>query len=371
MERDERRRADALDWYWDAVLRGETPARPPHVANEVAVVIAHLGERHVSPRHMRAQERGRARIFARTRNREDAMDTRSFLLPAVAVNTLPAPSWSEVQPVSRPRLWWSAQLATALLLLLTLGLGYLTLRPGRSIPEGLAGVPAIVAMSTPATEPALTTVFASTLPAGEFLAAANLDFVVWRMAIDPGVRVPNQGELQGMQITHVLEGELALRTEGMLQVFRVASVATNAAEVSPGTEVVLHAGDTAVYPFAQSVEYANPGTTPVQIVSGGLFAGQSAWIPDEFTLKDYNEASSKSRLPSGPIEVTLVQATLPPKGEVPAPPAGALVLEVGASGDADVAQRMDGSLRNIGPRETTIYVLTLTPTGAGSGTPTS
>lgn len=75
-------------------------------------------------------------------------------------------------------------------------------------------------------------------------------------------------------------------------------------------------------------------------------------------------------MPSGPVDATLVRATLPPQEEVPAPALGALVLEVGAAGDADIAQRADGGLRNIGPETETIYVLTLTPSGAaGAETP--
>ncbi len=36
MERDERPRADALDRYWDGVLRGEDPVRPPEVSEAAA-----------------------------------------------------------------------------------------------------------------------------------------------------------------------------------------------------------------------------------------------------------------------------------------------------------------------------------------------
>jgi hypothetical protein len=169
-----------------------------------------------------------------------------------------------------------------------------------------------------------------------------------------------------------LEGELSVRVEGPLRVFRGSAVAPGSGDVPPGTEVTLRPGDTVVYSYELPVEYANHGSSPVRIVGGGIFAGAVRNIPAASSqFLDFNEEYSVPALPTGPVDVTLVRATLPPGGEVPAPPSGALVLEVGASGDADVAQRVDGSLHNIGPLETTIYVLTLAPDGAGSGSPSS
>jgi hypothetical protein len=88
------------------------------------------------------------------------------------------------------------------------------------------------------------------------------------------------------------------------------------------------------------------------------------------TLLDGNEEYSAPALPSGPVEATLIRATLPPQGALPAPPPDSLILEVGAEGDASIGQGADGSLRNIGPQEETVYALTLSPAGAASRTPT-
>ena len=65
-----------------------------------------------------------------------------------------------------------------------------------------------------------------------------------------------------------------------------------------------------------------------------------------------------------------VHATLPPQGTLPAPPPNSLILEVGAEGDASIGQGADGSLRNIGPEEHTIYALTISPAGTAASTPT-
>ena len=379
MKRDERQRADALDHYWDAVLRGEPALQPPPVENEVAAVIAHFSEHPISSYRSGAQERVRVRISARARELEDAMRTVSLSLPEIAADALPEPSWSGVRPVPRStavHLRLSAQLATALLVLLTLGLGYLALGPNRSTPPELAAIPAIVAATPPTSEAELSTVFTTTLPAAMVPTAGNLDFLLWNVTLDANTRGPASAQswscCPGPQITHVVEGELSIRVEGPLQVFRGTAVAQGVGEVPPGTEVTLRPGDTAVYSYDVPAEYANRRSEPVRIVGGGIFAGAVRGVPAASShWLDYNEEYSVPLLPPGPLEATLVRATLPPQGEVPAPPAGALVLEVGASGDADIAQRVDGSLHNIGPRETTIYVLTLVPAGVGEATPMS
>ena len=170
----------------------------------------------------------------------------------------------------------------------------------------------------------------------------------------------------------MLEGELSVRVDGPLQVYRGSGGFSGVADVPPGTEVTLHPGDTAVYSYELSAEYGNSGSSPVRIVGGGIFAGAVRNIPAASShFLDFNEEYSVPQLPAGPLEATLVRATLPPEGSTPAPPNGALVLEVGASGDADIVQRADGSLRNIGPTESTIYVLILVPSGVGSATPMS
>ena len=91
MERDEQRRADDLDRYWDAILRGEIPANSSSVGNEAAAVIAHLGEPSISEPHHGVQERVRARISRQARDLEDAMQTLSLPPPQVTANLHTAP----------------------------------------------------------------------------------------------------------------------------------------------------------------------------------------------------------------------------------------------------------------------------------------
>ncbi len=216
----------------------------------------------------------------------------------------------------------------------------------------------------------LETVFAATLPEAMIPAAGNLDFLVWRTALPPGIRTTNTAPIPGFQVQHVLEGELTLTAERSLQLYRSDETLgmVSGAEVPPGTPIVLHPGDTAVYPFDQEMTYDNRSSTPAELVGGGLFSGYGGWFPAEFTLIDHNEQYPVDELAPGPVQVSLVRAMLPPEGEIPVPPAGSLVFDVGAVKESDIAKRMDGSLRNIGPEDAAIYVLTLTPLG-GEDTP--
>jgi hypothetical protein len=384
VERDEHRRADALDHYWDAVLRGETPARPTDVDDVAAAVIALLGEPRLAPPVTAAQERGRARIAAQAKALEDPMHTMTLPQDAISPNALPVTSWSPGPSTPRwgaARFRWAGQLATVALLLLTLGFGYLALGPGRPQSEQLAGIPALVAPATPAPGPlevVLEPVLATTLPAELVPTSGNLSFDHWHAVLEPDTRASFPAEdvdcCPGPQISHVMEGELTLSVAGPLRVFRgsdIASGAARAEEVPPGTEIVLHPGDTALYDSALPAEYANRGAGPVHIIGSGLLAGATSWTPMGLPLIDGNEESSVPPLPPGPVEVMLVRAILPPGGIVPAPLPGSLVLEVGAIGDASIAQRADASLRNIGEQTETIYVITFTPIDAGSGTPTA
>jgi hypothetical protein len=221
-----------------------------------------------------------------------------------------------------------------------------------------------------ASETMLEPVFAATLPAEMIPTAGNLDFLLWNVTLDPGAEGPASSQswtqtrtcCPGPMMTHVIEGELSVRVDGRLRVFRGAAGA--AGDVPPGAEVTLAPGDTAVFSYERPATLANRGSDVVRIVGGGIFAGAVRSGPAAASeYLDYNEEYSVPQLPPGALDAALVRAVLTPDGEVPAPPPGALVLEVGAGGDADIVQSADGSLRNIGPEVETIYVLTLVPSG--------
>lgn len=284
-----------------------------------------------------------------------------------------------VRPLSAHRPRWAAfPLATALLLLVTLGLGVIVGSLGRSVVERRTVLPAVTGSTSdemlqspegPA-ETTLETVFATTLPPEMLPAGGYLSFGFWRLELAPGVStpVPPEGQrcCRGPQITHVLAGELTVQVDGPLQLFRGSTLGSTGVELAPGTSTVVRPGDTIIYDFASPAVYANHGTIPVQIVDAGFNTGTLSgehWL----TTMDYLDGSqefSQSPLPAGPLAVSLVRAVLPPNGEVPAPPRGAFVLEVGENGDASIGKRADdGLLFNISDKTETIYVAILEPLG--------
>ena len=154
MEREEARRADALDRYWDAVLRGEAPDRPVEVGAPAAEVIARLVARLALPGLDVAHQRGRgdllARIEAEAKGRESRLDGTTLLTiraPGGSPNGRITPLWWRgllpVLPARKERRRWAlAQLATAALLLLTLGGIFLTFGGGRQHRVAAPGTPA-------------------------------------------------------------------------------------------------------------------------------------------------------------------------------------------------------------------------------------
>jgi quercetin dioxygenase-like cupin family protein len=235
--------------------------------------------------------------------------------------------------------------------------------------EQPASLPAVL-VATPSPEVAQETRFTATLPA-EMIPTAPGDrtFNVWHVELEPGARVPITGQLPGPQITHVVAGELTVRVDGPLRVYRGGGIGAKEEQVPPGTEVVLQPGDTAVYAYDSPAEYANLGTTPVHLVGGELGVGVMPGAAVPLTFIDYGEKYPLPALPPGPVRATIVQAALPPDGLFPAPPAGSLRLAVGES-EISLGENSDGSLRNINPQEVTVYVLTLTPAGEVASTPT-
>lgn len=273
----------------------------------------------------------------------------------------------ERPPARRRSLRLPAILASAALVLAALGLSYLAFqwRPSGSDGEQPAAIPAaVVASATPAA-PTTTTIeplFATTLPADQVSTRGALDFVINRLRLEPEATVVVDPAVQaccsGPQITHVLEGELTVRVDGPGQIFRASGSGVD--EVSPGADVTLQPGDTLLAGFALPTTYANQGTAPVELVAVGLHGGTlpGPW-GEGFTWLDGNEEIQQDPRPAGPAEVRLVRATLPPGGEVSAPPPGSLVLDVGATGDVSIGKGMDGSLRNLSDQAETIYVFTV------------
>jgi hypothetical protein len=269
------------------------------------------------------------------------------------------------------RRWPAPSVATAALVAFTLVVAVLAVglsRAGKPHPRELHA-PAMLA--TPPAEPTSETLFTTTLLA-EMLPNVPGDrtFNAWHAVLDPGARVPIEAQFPGPQITHVVAGELTLRVDGTLQVFRGTGGTSTPEAIPQSTEVVLRPGDTAVYAYDTPAEYTNVGASPVDILGGELAVGAVPGMAVPMAFIDYGEKYPVPALPAGPLQVAIVRAAVPPNGALPAPATGTLAIALGANEDVNLGETSDGSLRNISPREVTVYVFTFTPGHSASGTPT-
>jgi hypothetical protein len=376
VEHSERRRADVLDSYWDAAQRGEAPQRG-EVDVLTAVVIRHLGECPPTAELSAAQRRVRLRVTGLAKTTEDVTNPLTLSDPvprggAGGVRTSPIarPLWPSLADGTR---WSLPHLATAVLLLVTLGFAAVTISLGRVHVDRLTGQPASIAGRdvTPSTgDSTIENLFATTLTADQVPQEGQLRFVLWRLSLAPGDGFPAWTQSQpccpGPQFTHVVEGELTVEAAGPMEVVRGAGGTADVLRPAPGEEIVVGPGDTIVHDFAFPAAYAVRGTQPVQIVNAGLYAGTmpSPWLRHSGYLGGSAEALD-SPLSAGPISVSILRVVLPPGGETRPPPSGSLVLETGAN-DANVGKRPDGSLFNLGDTTEAVYAVVLEPTGKPS-----
>jgi hypothetical protein len=374
--RDPHELAEALSAAWDARVAGEA-TDDAGAAEGLVDVVGRLHARDTTPALLPGQRRQIWEAIMATavlsadppRHASRVHPRANGHAPGLVLPPSAAPRrWSPAP--ARPG-WILAQLATAALLLVTLGLGYLTFGPGRQ-GERVPALPALVApaTSTPS-ETTLETVFATTLPAAQITSAGDRNtFLLTHAVLAADTRVPIQGAIAGPLIIHVQQGTLTLRVDGPLQLFPGsdggANDASNAEAVPPGTEVILAPGDTAVYAYDLPAALANRGTTPVHLVLGGYLAGGVPGALADLTFIDYAEQYPVPALPPGPVRATLMRAVVPAQGAVPAPPPGTLIRAVGAEGEVSIGEGSNGAIRNVISEPIVIYLLTLEPSGATS-----
>jgi hypothetical protein len=232
--------------------------------------------------------------------------------------------------------------------------------------------------ATPAAvEATLETLIETTVPAAVVPTEPTTGFLMWRASIDPEVEVTVPAEMvaccPGPVLEHIVAGELTLRVEGPLRVVRgsIGGTPGPEEEITPGTEVVLRQGDTAIYAQELPTVYTNRGTEPVDLISGGLFAQVSSAVPVGYRVHDFEEVFQLPELPPGPVTLVLARATLDTNAVIPAPPLGAARAAIAGPEGGALGSESDGSFRNVSRRPMVAYALSLLPTEAGvaPGTP--
>jgi hypothetical protein len=235
------------------------------------------------------------------------------------------------------------------------------------------------ALPTPAApslalHPAVTTLFSTTVPA-VVTPTTTRDFLMWYAVVGPGVRVTSpaaQGTCcPGTQFTYVLSGTYAVRVVGPLQVLHSEHEGqTSPPEaVAPGTEVVLHAGDTAISAVDVLTTYANAGTDSVHLVVERLGSHVPPPPALTFFIPNAHESSQVPLLSPGPLAITLQQATLAADGILSAPPPGDVRTVLAGLALVPLETARDGAVQNLGQTPVVVYAVTLHPVGSEGGPP--
>jgi hypothetical protein len=361
----------ALRRYWDEVVQGQ-PTDPRDLDPALAATVRHL--------HARDDALGADPRFA-DRLLEELMATATTVAPAVAMPHV-APTTvgpndhggarAVRDPVHRPWVrqgrWALGQLATAALLVLTLGLGYVTLRvagpdrQGRGLPAGVAttaATPASAAETTPLLRLTLTPPW--------------MRGVSWqgigRATYAPGAHT-REASISSPQLCFVETGTFTVRSLEGEPPTRVADGTIlslpRTATPTVGGELRLSVGDALLLPAGSTVELHNDGDVQATIL--WLLSGPSNTTVENtgkitknltFTVVD-RRGGDWANAP--PMAVALDRVMLAPDGVLAGPGSGALVA-VGAAQPLTYGQRSalrtepGGSLQNTGAIPLDLYVL--------------
>ena len=216
------------------------------------------------------------------------------------------PAWLPPRHAARPAPtgWrWLPHFATALLLLVAIGLGYLVFGPNRPNPERPADQPAVVAPAT--ASPSATpdgTLATISLPSGELPSEVIGGFNYYSVA--PGsVGTWDWTCCTGLRVDYILSGTLTIRGAGPMQVLR-GDGAGSWEDVAAGNKIVLDAGDALASRMEDTFESVNAGSVPVESIGRVLFTGTRSTIPSHTASRAPKRGNSTTSLLGEPVPVS-------------------------------------------------------------------
>jgi hypothetical protein len=360
-------RDDGIDRFWDQIVQN-----PSHPAGELEPADA------ATMRHLHAfdDRPGPNRDF-RKRLRADLMHAHAIPVSSDPRSPLPLNQHtghrqraSSVSPprVSRRGGWALIQLATAALLLLTLGLGYLALRPSTPPDLRLAALPALTAEETLLDLP----IPADMIPRGD---APGTGFIHY--TLPPGTTTT--WDSPALHVEYVISGTYTVRSDGSMQIV-AAGEGGEPTSIPSGTEITLGPGDAMIAPRETISIYTTSGSDPVELLFWEVNEGDEAQTdptPPGWMTHDI-ELNHQPPLPQGAGRLRLRRIELAAEEALSAPPDTlqlAVTLPENAAGTPTpdfIEHRitMNGSaIRNVGSEPTTVYVITLEPAATGTATP--
>jgi hypothetical protein len=251
------------------------------------------------------------------------------------------------------------------LLVLTLGLGYFALVFGDgSDPD--RGPSAIVPAPThPAVDMAdAETLFSLTLSPEDVPRSPERGISSEGFVVEPGTTGEWPGTsaicCSGVRIDYVVDGAYTVRADGPIDVRR----ADGREETIPaGTENVLGPGDRMLVPEGTGFTNANNGDVPVHVIGWYVHEGL---VDSQRTAGNWsgNRCHCTLGLPpdAGALTLEMHRVQLAPGTLIPA--AGSAQFVISLDKSAMLGEQSDGSIRNAGKAEITVYVLTATSASA-------
>jgi hypothetical protein len=272
-----------------------------------------------------------------------------------------------------------ALLATAALVLLTLGASYVAFQRSHTNRESgqSASIPALVAPATPPASRPAEELLDLPIPEAMIPRSDPLGSGLGHETIPPGTTAT--WDLPALHVEYVISGTLTVRSTGPMQIVR-AGGSGEPESVPSGTEITLEPGDAVIAPRETTSDYTNPGPAPAEILTWSMHEGATGAAsvpPNEWVTHDV-DTSAQPPLPAGAGRLRLRRIELAPKEEL-APPPGTLQFAVALPENAagtpipgSVEYRVSRSgaaIRNFGSEPTTVYVFTLEPAAAGAAPP--
>lgn len=386
---DEQRQSAALNRFWNELvqpLAADVSADDDLDPQQAATLRrVHALNRTPPPAGARAKvERAkRAHVIAKQNGKDisDMNETNAFVLNRSGSGPL---SWAPPRPTARPtprlvptgsRWQWASRFATAMLVLLTLGFGFLVFGPGRPNTDQLANLPAIFApaLSSPSAQTDDWLV-AITLPPGAF--PSEVVGALSHFSVAAGSEGTYDWDCcTGPRLDYIIEGSLTIRGAGPMQVLRGSGGAWE--EMAPETEIVLGEGDALYSRYEDTFESVNAGSAPVELLEAGFLAEpppddpvphESSGIPSwKYQDQDIMWGGAVS-VPAGPVTMRIADSTLAAGASLPLPLGAIIQLVVTLDTTSAVGTNGDFGVKNIGQDSATIYVLTVEAEDAASGT---
>ncbi len=246
------------------------------LGSDVDRAIAHL-------REASTKDRASLNGFASDARSTQPISDNRRSLPALAKPVRPHATLSS----RSSRLRWLAAIA---IVVLGIGAAYFIGRTDADRRDDQVAIPAAVESSATAVpkvaerELFSAIIPAQAIPSGD--AAASFD----RLTLPPGARTMYT-DRDNIQLRYVLAGELTVRVDGDVQLFR-ANGDGAAVLVPANTEIILGAGDAALFLGLAPIEFSNPGTEATDVLGLGLRvnatgtppANLSDWIVNDYVL---------------------------------------------------------------------------------------